>query len=173
MLLDVLIAVCAAFAASGIVYATFRLLRSKPPKWVLPVVSAVAIVAVTAHLRYDWQHRAVALLPEDFTVVERLTESSIFEPWSLVEPVVTSVVAVDTASAKRNQAHPHLVLVDLVLLRRADDTLVVPHIVDCSARRLSPLPANPTFGDDGLPTQVNWRTGAPDEIFAATCRATV
>lgn len=171
MFLDVVIAVCAAFAASGVVYGTIRLLRRKPPKWVVPVVSAIAIVGVTAHLRYDWQHRAAGLLPEGFTVVERLEESSLFEPWSLVEPVVTTLVAVDAATAKRNQAHPEMVMVDLVMLRRADDTLVVPHIVDCAKRQVAPLPAQPAFDAEGLPLEAEWRGGAPDPLFAAVCSA--
>ncbi|MGC2855540.1 hypothetical protein ACM64Y_08695 [Novispirillum sp. DQ9] len=171
MLLDVLIAVCAAFAASGVVYGGLRLLRIKPPKWVVPVVSAIAIVGVTAHLRYDWQNRAADLLPDSFVVVERLSESTLLEPWSLIHPVVTSLVAVDGAATKRNQAHPEMVMVDLVMLRRADDTVVVPHIVDCQKREVSPLPAQPTFDADGLPLDVTWRKGAPEALFTAACGA--
>lgn len=169
MFLDVVIAVCAAFAASGVVYGLIRLTRRKPPKWVVPVVSAIAIVGVTAHLRYDWQHRAANLLPEGFVVVERLKESSMIEPWSLIEPVVTSLVAVDATTAKHNEAHPEMVMVDLVMMRRADDTLVVPHIVDCANRKVSPLPPEPTFDGEGLPQDVTWRDGAPAPLFTAVC----
>ncbi|MFA7431263.1 MAG: hypothetical protein WCZ23_13980, partial [Rhodospirillaceae bacterium] len=126
MLMDVVIAACAAFAAGGLAYGLFRVFKRTPPKWVVPVVASIAIVAVTAHLRYDWVNRASILLPKDIVVVERLPESSVFEPWSLIHPVVTSLVAVDTATAKRNEAHPEMILVDLVMLRRASDTLVIP-----------------------------------------------
>ncbi|KJS36694.1 MAG: hypothetical protein VR70_13755 [Rhodospirillaceae bacterium BRH_c57] len=171
MFLDVVIAVCAAFAGSGIVYALFRLFRRKPPKWVVPVVAAIAIVGVTAHLRYDWEHRSASLLPADFVVVERLSTSTIFEPWSLIQPVVTSLLAVDTMSAKRNQARPEMVMVDLVMLRRADDTLIIRHVVDCAAKRVAPMPAEPAFDADGLPTNATWREGAPDALFTAVCPA--
>lgn len=174
MLLDVLIAVCAAFAASGVVYGAFRLIRVKPPKWLIPAVAAVAIIGVTAYQRYDWHNRVSAMLAQDapeMVIVERLRTTVWVEPWSLVEPVISSLVAVDTASIRRNPAHPGLVLVDLVLISRDDDTRIVRHLVDCAARRLAPLPADAVFSDDGLPDGLDWREGAPDRLFEAACAA--
>lgn len=169
MLLDVVIAACAAFAASGVVMLVFRLFGRKAPRWTTPVVASVAIVGVTAYLRYDWVDRTIELLPPEFVVVERLTTSTLFEPWSLVQPVVSSMVAVDGGSIKRNPKHPELVLVDLVMLRRDDDTMVIHHIVDCAGRRAAPLPPEPDFGADGLPVDPQWTETAPDALFAAVC----
>ncbi|WP_142847931.1 hypothetical protein [Telmatospirillum sp. J64-1] len=173
MFIDVVVAVCVAFTACGIVFALFHLIRVQRPRWLMPVVAAVAIIGVTAHLRYDWQDRTAALLPERMVVVEKMTSSTFLEPWSLVQPVVTGLVAVDTVTVKRNAAHPDMLMVDLVVLRRADDTVVVPHMVDCAGRRVAPLPAAPTFGSDGLPMDLSWRSGAPESLFTAACNTAV
>lgn len=169
MLLDVVVAACAAFAASGVIYAGFRLFRSKPPKWLIPTVAAVAVVGVTAYQRYDWHNRVIALLPPEMVVVETLTTRVWVEPWSLVQPVVSSVVVVDRGSLRRNPDHPGLALVDLIMMSRDDDTAVIRHLVDCPRSRLAPLPADTTFSGDGLPDTLDWRTGAPDVLFAAAC----
>ncbi len=172
MLLDVLIAVCAAFAVGGVVYGAFRLVRVRPPKWVIPAVAAAAIIGVTAYQRYDWNDRVAAMLAQDapdMVIVERLRTAVWVEPWSLIEPVISSVVAVDRASIRRNPAHPGLVMVDLVLISRDDDTRVIRHLVDCPVRRLAPLPTEAVFTGDGLPEGLDWREGAPEDLFAAAC----
>lgn len=170
MLLDVVIAICAAFAAGGVIFGLFRLIGRKPPKWLIPTVAAIAIVGVTAYQRYDWHNRVIALLPPEMVVIETLSTEVWVEPWSLVEPVVSSVLVADTASAKRNANHPALVLVDLVMLSRDDDTAVIPHLVDCARERVAPLPAQATFTEDGLPDAPDWRTGAPAALFEALCQ---
>lgn len=171
MLLDVVVAVCAAFAAAGVLYGLFRLIGRRPPKWLIPTVAAIAIVGVTAYQRYDWHNRVIALLPSEMVVVETLTTEVWVEPWSLIEPVTSSVLVVDTATLRRNDAHPGMALVDLVLLSRDKDTTVIRHLVDCPRRRVAPLPAETTFGGGGLPEAPDWRSGAPDPLFEAVCQA--
>jgi hypothetical protein len=170
MLLDVVIAACAALAAAGTVYGTVRLLGVRPPKWVVPAVAAAAVLGVTAYQRYDWHNQVAARLPAgDMVVVEEVESSLWLEPWSLVAPVISSVVVLDRASVRRHPAHPGMVMADLFLVRRDDDTAVIRHLVDCAGRRVAPLPAEAVFTADGLPASLDWRDDGPEALFAAAC----
>lgn len=169
MLLDVLIAACAALAALGVMLICFKALRAAPPRWLGPIVAAVAVVAVTATLRYQWAGRMEAMLPKEMAVVERLATRSPFEPWSYVKPVVTTLVLADRGSARTNPAHADLVLINVLIVRRADDTRVTRHLVDCAGRREAVFPADAPFTSDGLPEDLTWAADTPPALIDTAC----
>lgn len=169
MLLDVVIAACAALGAVGLLFLGFRLARRKPPRWMIPVTAALGVLGVTLGLRYQWAARTVELLPSEMVVVERLTWSSALEPWSLVWPVVHRLVVADRGSLRRHPDHAGLVMIDVVLLRRDADTLVARHLVDCGARRDAVVASDAAFGPDGLPEGLAWSSDAPPALYDAAC----
>ena len=169
MLLDVLIAACAAFAALGVMLICFKVLRATPPRWLGPVVAAVAVVAVTATLRYQWAGRMESMLPKEMVVVERLATRSPFEHWSYVKPVVTTLVLADRDTARTNPAHADLVLINVLIMRRTEDTLVTRHLVDCAARREAVFPAGAPFTSEGLPDGLAWAADTPPALISTAC----
>ncbi|HSK39249.1 MAG TPA: hypothetical protein VK943_05735, partial [Arenibaculum sp.] len=65
MLLDVVIAACAALGAVGLLFLGFRLAGRKPPRWTIPVTAALAVLGITQGLRYQWAARTIELLPPE------------------------------------------------------------------------------------------------------------
>jgi hypothetical protein len=169
MLLDVLIAACAALAALGVMLIGFKVLRTAPPRWLGPVVAAIAVVAVTATLRYQWANRMEAMLPPEMVVIERLGTQSPFEPWSYLKPVTTTLVVADRGTLRTNPAHADLVLINVLVVGRARDTLVTRHLVDCAGRREAAFPANVTFTSEGLPDGLVWAADAPPALLTTAC----
>lgn len=169
MFLDVVIGACAAFAAAGILLALFKLTGRRAPRNLIMAVAAVAIVGVTAHLRYQWADNTEALLPPEMQVIERLTFSNPIEPWSLVKPVTDRLVVVDRGSILRNPAFPDMVMVDVLLVDRAADTLVARHLVDCPNRRDAVVPPAADLEGETLPEGLTWGSNAPPALYTAAC----
>ncbi len=171
MLLDLVIAACAALAFLGIARLPFALLRRRPPRWLGPVAAGLGVIVVTAALRYQWAGRTEALLPPEMRVVERLKTSTPFEPWSYAVPITTALVVADGGSARRNPAHPSLVMLDVLLIRRDADTLVARHLVDCGLRRDGVVPAGASLAGDTLPAGIVWAETSPPALVSAACAA--
>lgn len=170
MFLDVIIAACAALAASGILMATFKLMRRKAPRNLIMAVAAIAIIGITAALRYQWADNTEQLLPPEMVVIERLTFSNPIEPWSLVHPVTDRLVVVDRGSIRRNPAHPGMVMVDVLLVDRAQDTMLARHLVDCEGRRDAVVPPDADLAGDALPADLRWGTDAPAALYDLACK---
>ncbi|MCA1974491.1 MAG: hypothetical protein LDL44_16780 [Caenispirillum sp.] len=170
MLLDVVIAACAAFAAAGVFMAAFRLTGRKAPRTLVMAVAAVAIVGVTAYLRYQWAANTEKLLPPQMVVIERLTFSNLIEPWSAIHPVTDRLVVLDRGSILRNPAHPDMVMVDVLLLDRMADTIVGRHLVDCAGRRNAMVPADADLSADQLPEGLQWGSDAPAALYDLACK---
>lgn len=171
MLLDALIGACAALAAAGILLLAFKIMRRKAPRNLVLAVAAIAIIGVTATLRYQWADNTAAMLPDDMVVIERLTFSNPIEPWSLVKPVTDRLIVVDQASVRRPPAFTDMVLVDVLLVRRDGDTMVARHLVDCPQRRDAVVPQNTTLADGTLPEDLEWASNAPQGLYTAACDA--
>ncbi|GAA0580164.1 hypothetical protein [Caenispirillum bisanense] len=170
MLLDVVIAACAALASVGVVMAGFRLTGRKAPRNLLMALAAVAIVGVTATLRYQWASNTEQLLPPEMVVIERLTFSNLIEPWSVVHPVTSRLVVVDRASLRRHAAHPGFSMVDVLLVQRDADTLVARHLIDCRNRRDAVMPADADLTADDLPGDLRWGGDAPAALYDVACQ---
>lgn len=170
MFIDVLIAACAAFAAAGILLAVFKLTGRKAPRTLLMAVAAVAIVGVTATLRYQWADNTEKLLPPEMVVIERLTFSNLIEPWSVVHPVTDRLVVLDRGSILRNAAHPDMVMVDVLLVDRAADTMVARHLVDCRNRRDAVVPPDADLSGETLPGDLTWGSDAPAALYDLACK---
>ncbi len=170
MLLDVVIAACAALASVGVVMAGFRLTGRKAPRNLLMALAAVAIVGVTATLRYQWASNTEQLLPPEMVVIERLTFTNPIEPWSVIHPVTDRLVVLDRGSLRRHAAHPDMVMVDVLLVRRDHDTLIARHVVDCRARRDAVMPGDADLAAGDLPTDLRWASDAPPALYDISCQ---
>ncbi|MEQ8967664.1 MAG: hypothetical protein RID91_17755 [Azospirillaceae bacterium] len=169
MFLDLVIAVCAGFAAAGPVLLVYRLLRRKPSLGVVLGVAAVAIMVVATVQRYGWADQAAARLPPEMVVIDRLTVRDPFQPLSYIVPVVDRLVVADTASRRTSPAHPDMVAMEVVLVRKGRETLVARHLVDCAERATTQLPADTRLGPGPLPDGLAWFGGVPDGLFEAAC----
>lgn len=170
MLFEIVTVISVAFATAGVVMLAFRLVRRRAPRTLVIALAAVAMLAYTAWNRHGWGERTIAALPDTIRVVERIPYSGWLEPWTLIEPRIGSLVAIDDSRTLRHPAHPGVAIVTLLHIEPYADTLALRQIVDCNGHRRAVLDSEPEFGDGDLPTDIRWIDGGqPAYLFAAVC----
>lgn len=170
MLFDIVTVVSVAFATAGVVMIAFRLIGRRAPKTLIIALAAVAMVAFTAWNRQGWGERTAARLPDTIRVIEKVTYSSWLEPWTLVEPRIGAMVAIDDSQTLHHPAHPGVVIVTLLHIEPHADTLYMLQIVDCNQGRRAVLDKVPEFSEGAMPTGIDWiEGGQPAYLFDAVC----
>lgn len=158
-------------AVAGILVFLKRVLRLPLPGWSIPMLAAIAMILAHIYNEYSWFDRFSAELPEGVEVVETLTTTGWYEPWTYLKPRINRFSAIDTSTVQVNPAHPDLALGQVILVERHSPTASVVQLADCRNNRTADIPANAQFGDDGLPLGVTWIDREPDSpILAALCR---
>jgi len=172
MILELVIAICAAFAGAGFLLLGARLLGVKLPKAAIPVAAAVSIVALTIWMRYSWADRAVAGLPEGAVVIGTIPYTGFLEPWTVLFPRTGGLLVLDTKSIMRNPAHPRLAMVSIALVEHNADTIGMQQVVDCGRKRRAVVTADMRFDAEGLPLPEAWIVdGEPRALYDAVCQA--
>ncbi|WP_051341093.1 hypothetical protein [Azospirillum halopraeferens] len=167
MFFELISIISVAFAAAGAVLIAGRLLRIRLPKYVLPMVAALAMIGFTIWLRYTWAERTIEGLPAGFVVVDRLPYHGVLEPWALVFPRTAGLVVLDGAATRRNPDHPDVLLVTTRLIEEHQETLTLQQFVDCARRRRAP--ATTALGPDGLPPPDAWVSDDGTPLYDAAC----
>ncbi|WP_299865909.1 hypothetical protein [uncultured Hoeflea sp.] len=158
-------------AVTGVLVFMKRVLKVPLPGWSVPMLAAASIILAHVYNEYSWFDRFSAELPEQVEVVETLTKSSWYEPWSYVRPRVDRFTAIDRNSVQFNPAHPELALGEIILVQRYTPTARALQIADCENGRVADLTPSTEFGDDGLPLGVVWfDRDAEDPVLASLCR---
>lgn len=151
------------------VWAGFRTFKRKPPRYALPAVAGLAILAYTVYTDYSWAARTAQTLPKGAVVVQKVRVDSLLAPWSYLWPIVQRFTAVDPAGFMRNPAHPDLVLFKLYLFSRYQPAHSVPMLMDCTEARMTMVEGK-GFQPDGLPANPQWQQlAANDLLLSAVC----
>lgn len=160
------------FLAAGVVLIVTRLTRWNRPKYVLPLAIGGAMIAFPIYNEYSWYGRYAAELPERVEVVKTYNHRSMWQVWTRVIPRVDRFLAIDRASVRRNPDLPEHVMVDTLLVKREEPTLLVVNLVDCGAARRAELAPDTAFDDSGLPVGAVWIELEPgDPLLTAVCGA--
>lgn len=158
-------------AVTGILVFMKRVLRVPLPGWSVPMLAAASIILAHVYNEYSWYNRFSAELPDRVEVVETLTTSSWYEPWSYARPRIDRFTAIDRNSVQFNPDHPALALGEILLVQRYTPTARALQIADCENRRIADLTPSTEFDDDGLPVGVVWfDRDAEDPVLRALCR---
>jgi len=73
---------------------------------------------------------------------------------------------------RRNPELPGHVMVDTLLVKRDEPTLLVVNLFDCEGGRRAELAPNTAFDERGLPVDVSWvDMESTDPLLKAACKA--
>jgi hypothetical protein len=166
MFLELIATFVAGLGAAGVVLLINLVTRGRLPRWAMPVAAGAAMIAFTVGMEYSWGARTAGSLPEGVEVIETVEVRSWWQPWSHVWPRTTRLMAVDTTTARRNEAAPGTWLVDLYLFARWQPTRPVAQLVRCAG------PARAVVTEAALadPETAAWSALDPDDaLIRAIC----
>ncbi|NSX55499.1 hypothetical protein [Parasulfitobacter algicola] len=146
----------AGFAAAGLVLILNRVFAGRLPKWLMPVVAGVAMLATTISNEYGWYARAQNNLPDGIVVAQTIESQAFYRPWTYVKPYVSRFVAVDHASIRKNESVPDQRIVNLIFYGRWAPVQQVPVVFDCATARRADVGDGMQFGPEGQIINVDW-----------------
>ncbi|MEM8537055.1 MAG: hypothetical protein AAGF56_04250 [Pseudomonadota bacterium] len=167
MFLELIATFAAGFGAAGLALAVNIITGGKLPKWVMPVAAGLAMIGVGIANEYSWGGRTADNLPEDVVVIEDVTQSNWYRPWSYVWPQTVRLMALDRATVQTRDDQPDVKLIDLYLFARWQPPAKVQQLVHCSDQRL----AMATPGALADPKQALWSDANP-RVLAEICGST-
>ncbi|WP_375592773.1 hypothetical protein ABWI00_11975 [Algihabitans albus] len=170
MLIELVAAVALGFAAAGVALLARRAIPALP-RFTVPAAAGLAMIGFGIWSEYTWYERTSATLPDGIEVTSAPAESAFWRPWSYVAPLVVRFMAVDLASARRNEALPGQVMVEVYVIARHGPRARVPVLLDCQGHRRADIADGLDFGSDGSVAESDWRRVAPDDpLLATVCR---
>jgi len=155
--------------SAGLVMLAFRLVGRRAPRWTLPAVAGVVMLTFHVWMEYAWFARISNQLSARITIVETVTRSAWWQPWSLIEPQIVRFTAIDGASVEA--VGDELAQVELWLVDRYSGSRRVTQIYDCAAPRRLDVADTTGLDADALRRTDAWRSIAPgDPHRLAACR---
>ncbi|MFG6665973.1 hypothetical protein ACGK9R_02560 [Halomonas sp. HNIBRBA4712] len=152
MIWHLVAAVFAALAAAGIGLLLRKLSGNRLPKWIVPVMAGLGMLAYQIHVEYSWFDHKKAQLPASAEVIDSAAGTEIWRPWTFVFPMTTRFSVLDRESLSRSGDVAEFMLYHF---ERRHTDLVIPqgYLLNCDNRELVPLfKANQRPDREGLRT---------------------
>jgi len=166
MFLELIATFFAGIAAAGLVMLLRRATGNRLARWLPPVAAGAAMIGFAIWSEYSWAARTADGLPDGVTVVDRVSETIGWKPWTYLAPQTTRLVALDRAGVRRNPETPGVALVDVYLFERWQPTARRPQLVDCANGSRADV-SDAALED---PAAAAWRDmGADDPLIRAAC----
>lgn len=168
MFLELIATIVAGIACAGIAMLLNIVLGRRLPKWIMPIAAGLGMLGMTVTNEYTWFDRTAARLPEGVTVALQIEERGWLRPWTQLWPYTKRFVAVDTATARRNENLPDQRLADLYFFGRWSPVNQAPMLFDCAGARSALLIDGADFAADGAVTDADWQAIPPDDPILKT-----
>lgn len=156
MFLELIATFVAGFAGAGMMMLVVRLFRGRLPRWLIPVAAGAAMLGATISSEYSWYSRTSGNLPEGVTVAHTVEGKAMYRPWTYLLPYTERFMAVDTATLRRNEAQPGMVLAELLFFGRWQPVQKLAVMFDCVGHRQTQLPEEVNFDDNGALIGAVW-----------------
>ena len=170
MFLELIATVFAGIACAGLAMLVNITIGRRLPKWIMPVAAGLGMIAMTISNEYTWFDRTAEQLPDGITVAMTVDEQSWFRPWTQLLPYTERFVAVDLATARRNQSLPNQRIADLYFFGRWSPVNQAPLLFDCAEARSALLIDGADFAQDGMVADADWQSMPDDDpILKLVC----
>lgn len=171
MLISLLVTVLLAVLAGAMVWLMFRVVRRKPPAYLIPAAIGATMLAFTIWNEYSWAPQTAAALPAGVEVIDWIAGSTPWQPWTYIFPRTDRMVAIDRPSTRTNDRLPGRRLVELVLLERLMPARRTMLIIDCDGARQANVAADAADLDGAGVGAASWASMRRDgTLFRAVCR---
>ncbi|MEX3015011.1 hypothetical protein [Gymnodinialimonas hymeniacidonis] len=170
MFIELIATAFAGIACAGIAMLLNRITGRRLPRWLTPVAAGLGMLAMTISNEYTWFDRTAEELPEGIEIAMTVENQSWFRPWTRAYPYVERFVAVDTGTARTNEALPDQRLADLYFFGRWSPVNQAPMLFDCAEARSALLIDGADFAADGTVTDAAWEQMPEDDpILTLVC----
>jgi hypothetical protein len=168
MLYELVATIAAGFFGAGIAMILRWLSRGLLPRFLIPTLAGLAMLAFVVWSDYTWYARSAGGMPEGFDAFFSNSERPVLRPWTLVFPVTTRFAAVDHASERRNQSAPDQVMADVYLFARFVPPVRRTVLLDCAGMRRADVAEGMQFDSDGSLVDADWTPLSPDDPLAGS-----
>lgn len=166
MALELIAAFVAAIASAGIAMLLRRLSRGRLPKWLVPAAAGAGMIGFAVVMEYGWYGRQAGALPEGVVVVWEDQRPQALRPWTMVFPMTSRFLAMDTRSLAAHPGNPDLILAEVYGFARWQGIEQALLVVDCAADRSVRLTAETKIDDSGTLTGGEWAPLAEGDASA-------
>lgn len=168
MFVELIATIFAGIACAGVAMLLNQLTGKRLPRWITPIAAGAGMIGMTISNEYTWFGRTTADLPEGLEIAMTVEEQSWLRPWTQVWPYTKRFVAVDTATARTNDAFPDQKLADLYFFGRWSPVNLAPMLFDCADARAALLIDGAEFNADGSIANADWEAMPPDDPILQT-----
>ncbi len=170
MFLELIATIFAGIACAGVAMLLNLATGRRLPRWILPIAAGAGMIAMTISNEYTWFDRTAERLPDGVEIALEVQEQSWLRPWTQIWPYTKRFAAVDTSTARTNDAVPGQRLVDLYFFGRWSPIRQAPMLFDCAGARSALLIDGATFAADGTVENADWQNlPADDPILTRVC----
>lgn len=171
MFLELIATFAVGLAAAGIAHLMNRLTGRRLPRWFIPVIAGITMIAFTIFNEYTWFQRTSNALPRGLVVVKSAEHKVAYRPWTYLKPYVDRFIAIDTLSLRRNENLPDKRILDLLVYGRWTPAQRIRAVFNCKTGQRADLLDGVTFNEDGSLKGATWYdTGLDDPITKAACK---
>ncbi|TGD43489.1 hypothetical protein EEB11_08745 [Pseudotabrizicola sediminis] len=172
MAFELLAALIAAVAFGAMVHLLRRVTGSILPRWTVMAAAAAGLIGTTIWLEYDWFNRVSAELPDGVRVVWHAEEVMALRPWTMITPITTRFVAMDTRDIAQHPNNADLRMAKLFNFARWQPMTDALMVFDCAQRRQVLVAEGVAISADGSLQGAEWVSATDGDGFqAAACAA--
>ena len=169
--LELIAAIVAAIACAGIAMILRKLSRNRLPAWIMPAAAALGLISYTAWSEYSWYGRLAGALPEGVAVVWADDRPQALRPWTMIAPLVTRFVALDTREMLVHPGNADLILANAYGFARWRGVEQWTVAVDCAGQRSVRMTTEMKITDAGVLEGGEWEPLLPeDQTGVVACR---
>ena len=163
-----LISVFAAGIMTGLcTYLVSRFIKGFP-KFLVPVMAGIGMIAYGAWSEYSWAARIQGELPAHLKVGKEYASASYFSPWTFVFPRTDRMTLIDVTKIRTNEKFPGIVIAELILLHRYNRTGQVYQLFDCNGLRQADIHSKST--EENFISSAQWRkVNKKDGVLRLVC----
>lgn len=170
MAFELVAAIIAAIAFGALMHMLRRFAGAHLPRWSVAAAAAAGLIGTTIWLEYDWFNRVSAELPEGVEVVWHAEEVMALRPWTMIKPITTRFVAMDTRAIAQHPNNATLRMAKVFNFGRWQPVTDGLMAFDCAQSRQVLIAQGVEITEDGTLQGAQWVSAAEGDGFqAAAC----
>ena len=169
MLLELIAAISAGFAAFGVTLLVNTLSGRRMARWAYPVAFGAGMIAFTIWAEYTWDDRATGE-GTPYVVIDRAEAWVWYRPWTWVVPQTYRLTVLDRRFTTIHARQPDLIQTRVVRLARYVPDSGFLAVIDCAAGQIAPLLEGVELMADGTLEGADWAAlPETDPLIVGAC----